>query len=117
MPASIAATILDSAPVLAEPGAVEGVAAAATPPGFRRWLLARYIAANVWLRGWSGGMAAYWDGLVRMGWGRPQLFLYSRDDPLANAARIDQLVAQKRALGQDVRARCWDQVGGRGGGG
>ncbi|PRW59268.1 transmembrane 53-A-like [Chlorella sorokiniana] len=107
LPDTIAALVVDSAPVTAGPSAVQNVIAASAPPGWRRWALTRYIQASMRLRGPDGGMAAYWANLRRMGWGRPQLFVYSRDDPIADAIEIDKLVAEKRALGQDVRARCW----------
>jgi pimeloyl-ACP methyl ester carboxylesterase len=39
----------------------------------------------------------------------PTLYLYSRDDPLACAAKLDGLVAARRAAGADARAHCWPE--------
>lgn len=88
LPGTIAALVVDSAPVTAGPAAVENVIAASAPPGWRRWVVTRYIWTSMRLRGPDGGMASYWANLRRMGWGRPQLFLYSRDDPIADAAEV-----------------------------
>ena len=37
----------------------------------------------------------------------PTLYLYSDDDPLANAARLEALIAKRREGGADVRERRW----------
>lgn len=92
LPDTIAALIVDSAPVMADPRSVASVVEASTPPGWRRWLLARYIAASARLRGVDGGMQAYLANLRRLGWGKPQLFLYSRDDPIARADKVGACV-------------------------
>lgn len=88
LPGTIATLVVDSAPVTAGPAAVENVIAASAPPGWRRWVVTRYIWTSMRLRGADGGMASYWANLRRMGWGRPQLFLYSRDDPIADATEV-----------------------------
>lgn len=92
LPDTIAALVVDSAPVMADPRSVASVVEASTPPGWRRWLLARYIAASARLRGVDGGMQAYVANLRRLGWGKPQLFLYSRDDPIARADKVGACV-------------------------
>lgn len=104
---SIAAAIFDSAPVF--PDAAQRVVKTVIPPGLKRWALTRYIQASLWLQNFEG----IYQNFARLGWGRPQLFLYSADDPLADAARIDGLVEEKRRRGQDVRARRWDRWVGR----
>lgn len=39
--------------------------------------------------------------------GRKSLYLYSHDDPLCSAERVDALVAARRAAGADVAALSW----------
>ncbi len=113
LPSTVAALVVDSAPVTAGPGAVENVIAASAPPGWRRWVMTRYIKGSMRLRGPDGGMAAYWESLRRMGWGRPQLFMYSRDDPIANAAKVRQLVTVDAVLRTCASAvtRTWCTLG------
>lgn len=41
--------------------------------------------------------------------GPRSLYVYSEDDPLCDAARLDQLIASKRAAGADVAALRWQR--------
>lgn len=80
------------------------------PPGLLRGLRSAYYAATSaadrLLPGPSRG-EAFWGAMLRLSWGRPLLYLYSADDPLADGAKISELVAEKRRRGHGVRARCW----------
>lgn len=81
------------------------------PPGLLRSLKAAYYsaAAAADRLHWGPTRAeAFWEHMQALSWGRPMLYLYSCDDPLAHGARITELVAEKRQRGQDVQARCWD---------
>lgn len=53
----------------------------------------------------------FWDAMVDLHWNRPQLFLYSADDPLCDGAMLDQLVETKKRMGQRVVVRRWEQSG------
>lgn len=37
------------------------------------------------------------------------LYIYSEDDPLCDAARLDQLIASRRGAGADVAALRWQR--------
>ena len=41
----------------------------------------------------------------------PELYLYSRDDPLTNAGLVADLAATRKRLGVDVREKSWDRSG------
>lgn len=92
-------------------GALQRVVHSIHPPGLLRSLRsAYYSAASAAERIRPGPTRAesFWGHMLRLSWGRPLLYLYSSDDPLAHGARISELVAEKRRRGQDVRARCWE---------
>lgn len=81
------------------------------PPGLLRSLKAAYYSAASAaerLRWGPTRAQSFWDHMLCLSWGRPLLYLYSSDDPLAHGARISELVAEKRRRGQEVRARCWE---------
>ena len=48
------------------------------PPGLRRWAWVQGVAAALWLETRLAGSRAetYWANMLRLGWGKPQLFLY-----------------------------------------
>lgn len=35
--------------------------------------------------------------MAQLDWGKPFLFLYSQDDPLCDAAKLDELIQEKRS--------------------
>ncbi|KAL4451602.1 hypothetical protein ABPG75_007264 [Micractinium tetrahymenae] len=107
---SIAALVFDSAPAHMKPDSLQRVLSEAEPPGLARSLRAAYFSAASWLLGAERRRRAFWANMLRLGgpgWGLPQLFLYSADDHLCDGAKLDELVAAKRAAGQRVSARRW----------
>ena len=86
------------------------VLAAETPPGLRRFLTTTALMAATRLTPLFQGdrSAAYWREMVELDWGRPFLFLYSADDPLCDAEKLQQLIETKRARGQRVQAVRWE---------
>jgi hypothetical protein len=107
--------IFDSAPAYMHPYMLQRVIAASEPPSARRWLKSTYFSALSALQPvldpGPPRPARFWANMERLGWGRPLLYLYSVDDPLCDAARVDALVAEKRRRGHDVRARRWTRSG------
>ena len=92
-------------------GALQRVVYSLEPPGLLRSLKAAYYSAASAaerLRWGPTRSQSFWDHMLALSWGRPLLYLYSSDDPLAHGARINELVAEKQRRGQAVRARCWD---------
>lgn len=49
----------------------------------------------------------FWKDMRRLGWGRPQLYLYSTADNITKADKIDEILEEKRHLGQLVLVRRW----------
>lgn len=49
----------------------------------------------------------FWKDMRRLGWGRPQLYLYSTADTITTASKIDEILEEKRHLGQLVLVRRW----------
>lgn len=116
LPTSIAGIIFDSAPAYTHPGMMQKVIAASEPPSMRRRLKSSYYAAMSALQPLLHPRSPprfqqFWGNMERLSWGRPLLFLYSADDPLCDAAKVDELVAEKRRRGQDVKARKWERSG------
>ncbi len=94
------------------PGTLQKVISASDPPGLRRWLKSTYFSATTALGPLlSGGdrRQTFWENMRRLDWGRPFLYLYSADDELCDGQKLGELVQQKRALRQDICARCWQQ--------
>jgi pimeloyl-ACP methyl ester carboxylesterase len=95
---------------------MQKVIAASEPPSMRRRLKSSYFAAMSALQPLLHPRSPprfqqFWGNMERLSWGRPLLFLYSADDPLCDAAKVDELVAEKRRRGQDVKARKWERSG------
>ncbi|PRW20960.1 26S proteasome regulatory subunit [Chlorella sorokiniana] len=111
LPQTVGGFIFDSAPAFMYPGALQRVVHSIEPPGLLRSLTSAYYSAASAaerLRWGPTRAESFWGHMLDLSWGRPLLYLYSEDDPLAHGARITELVAEKRRRGQDVRARCWD---------
>ncbi|GAQ84916.1 hypothetical protein KFL_002120100 [Klebsormidium nitens] len=93
-----------------------GVRFLSHPPGGQQ-STARFLAAKgtaIVLDGlFKGHFEAdrrdFWQTLERAAVLQPLLLLYSRDDPLAPAERIDEFVANVRKVGADVTAVTWPQ--------
>lgn len=47
--------------------------------------------------------------MAALNWGLPFLFLYSLDDPLCDALKLKELIAEKRSRGQIVEAVEWEK--------
>ena len=107
LPSTIAGFIFDSAPAYMLPGGLQRVLGAAEPPSLSRWLKMSYYEVTTRLR--PHRYLNFWANMERVDWGKPFLFLYSQDDALCSAAKLDELVAEKRARGQDVAARRWER--------
>ncbi|KAL4433428.1 hypothetical protein ABPG77_010281 [Micractinium sp. CCAP 211/92] len=110
--ASMAAFVFDSAPAHMKSDSLQRVLSEAEPPGLGRALRATYYSTASWLMGRERRGQAFWANMTRLGglgWDRPQLFLYSADDHLCDGAKLDELVAAKRAAGQRVSARRWQR--------
>ena len=107
LPSTIAGFIFDSAPAYMLPGGLQRVLGTAEPPSLSRWLKMRYYEVTTRLR--PHRYLTFWANMERLDWGKPFLFLYSRDDALCSAGKLDELVAEKRARGQDVAGRRWER--------
>eukprot|EP00887_Chlorella_sp_A99_P000179 scaffold13.g179.t1 len=60
-----------------------------------------------WLLGRKTAAERFWENMQTLALGRRTLYLYAQDDPLCDAARLERLVAARRAAGADVAARSW----------
>ena len=83
-----------------------------SPPGLARTLRSWGWWASVRVLPLVFGDRAegYWRVWESLEWRDvPQLYLYSLDDHLCDAAKLQQLIALKRAQGHDVTARCWER--------
>ena len=102
--------IFDSAPGYMHPHMGPKVLAADTPPGIWRFLRTSALVALTTLTPLFQGdrPVNYWREMTELDWGRPFLFLYSADDPLCDAAKLQGLIETKRAWGQRVTAVRWE---------
>mmetsp|Transcript_36126 Transcript_36126/g.56488 ORF Transcript_36126/g.56488 Transcript_36126/m.56488 type:complete len:254 (+) Transcript_36126:163-924(+) len=51
---------------------------------------------------------AFWARLIALPSARPELYLYSDDDPMVDPAQLARLIAARRARGAEVAARRWE---------
>jgi len=93
------------------PGALQRVIAQTEPPSLARSAKSAYYSAATALFSGRQRHLAFWENMLRLGWGRPLLYLYSADDPLCDGSKVDELLQQKRAAGQRVSARRWQKSG------
>ncbi|KAL4451872.1 hypothetical protein ABPG75_007534 [Micractinium tetrahymenae] len=108
--ARVAGCILDSAPCYMHPL----VGAAAMGQG--RSLLMRVLATALFFLLALVGLITsplrpqrFWCSMRDLRLGSRSLYIYSEDDPLCDAARLDQLIASRRAAGANVSALRWQR--------
>jgi len=114
------AFIYDSAPAYMHPGTAKTVLKSSMPPGLSLSLalsmqtLSEFLSPIVGRTSINGKNRsdAFWDTMIDLHWGgKPQLYLYSADDPLCDGAMLDQLVEKKKMEGQRVLVKRWEQSG------
>ncbi|KFM29155.1 Transmembrane protein 53 [Auxenochlorella protothecoides] len=108
----VAACIFDSAPAQGSPAMRHRVLNTIVPPGLSRtaWALRLHWQNLKDMMSSRSFQDDFWTEMLNLGSAPPHmplLYLYSADDPLTDAAKLDALLAQKRALGHDVTARRW----------
>jgi pimeloyl-ACP methyl ester carboxylesterase len=103
--------IYDSSPCYMHPHMGPRVIAANQPPGLRREMTTTTLMAMTKLTPLfqADRPNAYWNRMLSAGWDRPSLFLFSSDDPLCDAERLQSLIEEKQRRGQSVRWRRWEE--------
>ncbi|GAB4819413.1 hypothetical protein N2152v2_006459 [Parachlorella kessleri] len=102
--------IFDSAPGFMDVNAARLVLTTTMSPGLKRTAALAAHSVLSFFQPIDGARGKeYWDNMLRLGQDKPQLYLYSQDDPLCHADRLTKLLEAKKQRGQRVTSIKWEK--------